>query len=237
MITLYGSAPSFGLPEASPFVAKARILFKLSGIDPALKPANFKIAPKGKIPYIDDDGRLIADSGFIDLHLQKKTGIDFDAGLTPEQKGIGWALQKLCEDQLYWMIVRDRWLEPENFEKGPATFFQAAPAPIRPLIKWMLKKRLTKTLHGQGTSRYTRDERKQLATRSLESISAVLGSKAWLFGEMPHSADATVAAFIISALCPLFDTDILEAARAQPNLVAYRDRALKTFFPEFVATG
>lgn len=46
MITMYGTAQIFGIPEASPFVAKTRILFKLAGIKPELKPTDFKKAPE-----------------------------------------------------------------------------------------------------------------------------------------------------------------------------------------------
>ena len=48
----------------------------------------FNKAPKGKLPYIDDDGQKIADSTFIRRHLESKYGIDFDQGLSAEQRAI-----------------------------------------------------------------------------------------------------------------------------------------------------
>ena len=65
MITLYGSGPHFGVPDASPFVSKAEILLKMSGVPYKKAKANFSKAPKGKIPYIEENGKLLGD---FDLH-------------------------------------------------------------------------------------------------------------------------------------------------------------------------
>ena len=124
MITLYTFGPFFGQPDASPFVIKAMLLLKMAGLDYKAQPAAPFKAPKGKLPYIDDDGEKVADSTFIRFHIEKKYGFDFDAGLTPEQKATGWALEKLCEDHLYWLVLAERWMDEGNFAKGPARFFE-----------------------------------------------------------------------------------------------------------------
>ena len=85
MITLYGSGPNFGLPDASPFVTKAETLLRMSKLPFRKALMSFSKAPKGKIPYIEDDGQLLGDSTLIRWHLEKKYGIDFDQGLTAEQ--------------------------------------------------------------------------------------------------------------------------------------------------------
>ena len=56
MITLYTFGPAFGLPDMSPFVTKAEMLLKLAGLDYRTDSNGFSKAPKGKLPYIDDDG-------------------------------------------------------------------------------------------------------------------------------------------------------------------------------------
>ena len=105
MITLYTFGPFFGLPDASPFVMKGEMLLKLAGLQYDTNPRGFTQAPKGKRPYIRDDGALIADSTLSRLHLEKKHGIDFDRGLSPREKGIAWSVEKMLEDHLYWLIV------------------------------------------------------------------------------------------------------------------------------------
>ena len=98
MITLYTFGPAFGLPDASPFVIKAELLLKLAGLPYQTRRGNVRRAPKGKLPYLDDMGRLIADSTLIRWHIEKTYHIDFDEGLTPAQRGTAWAVEKLLED-------------------------------------------------------------------------------------------------------------------------------------------
>ena len=83
----------------------------------------FSKAPKGKLPYVEDDGAIIADSTFIRWHLEQKYRIDFDRGLDAAQKATGWAFEKMIEDNFYWVIVHDRWADDANFRKGPIRFF------------------------------------------------------------------------------------------------------------------
>ena len=109
MITLYAFGPQFGLPDSSPFVTKADVLLKMAKLPFEINLKGFRKAPKGKLPYIKDDGELIADSTFIRRHLESKHKIDFDRGLSAEQKAIAWAFEKLAEDHLYWTIVDARW--------------------------------------------------------------------------------------------------------------------------------
>src|SRR5205085_3417026 len=113
-ITLYAFGPALGLPDASPFVMKAEMLLKLAKLPYRSNTGGLRRAPKGKLPYIDDEGTIVADSTFIRLHLEERHGIDFDIGLTPAQRGIAWAFEKLCEDHLYWAVVRWRWLDERN---------------------------------------------------------------------------------------------------------------------------
>src|SRR5215471_11575809 len=84
MITLYTFGPAFGLPDPSPFVTKAEVLLKMAGLAYQTDLTGFRRAPKGKLPYIDDDGERIADSTFIRWHLEKKYGVDFERGLSVE---------------------------------------------------------------------------------------------------------------------------------------------------------
>src|SRR5215468_12141155 len=109
MITLEGFGPAFGLPDPSPFVTKAEMLLKMAGLPYTVDTSGFNKAPKGKLPYVIDNGEIIADSTFIRWHIEKKYGIDFDRGLSAEQRAIGWAFEKMAENQLYWAVVEESW--------------------------------------------------------------------------------------------------------------------------------
>jgi len=235
MITLYAFGPFSGLPDASPFVTKTMLLLKFAGLDYKEDRTGYQRAPKGKLPFIDDAGTIVADSTFIRWHIEKSRGIDFDAHLTDEQRAIGWAVEKMCEEHLYWLVVRARWLDDANFTRGPARFFDSAPAPIRPLVKWMVRRKIAKSAYLQGLSRHSDAEAAALARKDVETLATLLGDKPFLFNDQPSGVDATVFAFIASALWAGYESPIKEAALALPNLVAYRDRLMRQYFPSFAA--
>ncbi|MGH6866812.1 MAG: glutathione S-transferase family protein [Methyloceanibacter sp.] len=232
MITLYAFGPAFGLPDPSPFVTKAEGLLKMAGLPYTVDTKGFGRAPKGKLPYIDDDGEIVADSTFIRWHLERKYKIDFDGGLDAEHRAIAWAFERMLEDHLYWAMVHERWVDDANFAKGPATFFRKLPAPVRPFLVPLIRRQVRRALHGHGMGRHLPEEIVALGTRSIDATARFLGTKQYLMGAEPTGVDATAFAFISGALCPLFDTPLRAAAEAHGNLKQYVERAGARFYPE-----
>lgn len=233
MIILYAFGPAFGLPDPSPFVMKAEVLLKLAGLEYRTDQRGFRNAPKGKLPYIDDEGQKIADSTFIRWHIEKKYGHDLDRGLGKAERAIAWAFEKMLEDNFYWILIAERWDIDENFRKGPASFFKAVPAPLRPFVTTMVRRQVRKSAHAHGMGRHTREEMAQLASRSLQSVSDYLADKPFFMGTAPTGVDATVFAFVASALCPIFDSPVQTAADRCDNLRRYVGRMTARFYPEF----
>jgi glutathione S-transferase len=233
MITLYTFGPSGGLPDPSPFVMKAETLLKMAGLAYRSDTTGFAKAPKSKLPYIDDDGIKVADSTFIRQHLEYKYGMDFDRGLSAEQKAIAWAYEKMAEDNLYWAIIDARWMDDDNFDKGPRTYFQSVPGPIRPLVIAMVRRQVRKSLHGQGTGRHARTEVVALANRSIDAIATYLGDKPFFMGAEPKGVDATMFSFVASALCPLFTTPIRDHAERHGNLRRYVGRMTARYYSDY----
>ena len=50
MITLYVAGPNFGLPDPSPFVTKAEVLLKMSGVPYRTEVASFSKSAEGENP-------------------------------------------------------------------------------------------------------------------------------------------------------------------------------------------
>ena len=234
MITLFTFGPSFGMPDASPFVMKAEVLLQLAEVPYTKKRADVRKSPKGKLPYIRDaSGTVIADSTLIRFHLERHLGVDFDAGLTPSERGAAWAFEKLCEAHLYWIGMSERWLNDTNWEKGPRHFFDPLPVPLRSLIASKVRRDVRKALHAQGIGRHSHAEMDEIGTRGLAALSDFLGDKPFLMGEKPCGADAFVFSSIAQTLCDHFESSLRDAALRHPNLVAYRDRGMARWFPEF----
>jgi glutathione S-transferase len=231
MITLYGFGPLFGLPDPSPFVLKTLTQLKMSGLPFAFERATPSEAPKGKIPFIRDGDTVLGDSVFILDHLTSAHGVDLDAHLTLEQKSVGWAMERMLEDHLYWAIVHARWAIDANFEKGPAQFFAGAPDDVKRAGQDNVKR----TLFGQGFGRHEVAEIANLASRDFASASALLGDKPFLFGDAPCSKDATLFAFTAAAATPFFDTSIRQAAERYPNLVSLQWRMMDRYYEPAMA--
>ena len=232
MITLFTFGPSFGNPDASPFVTRAHLLLKMAGLDYKTDTSGFNKAPKGKLPYIIDDGKTIADSTFIRLHIEDKYGFDFDGGLDERQRGTAWAVDKMLEDNLYWVLVNERWNIDENFNRGPVKFFDAAPAIIRPLIIKMVRKKVKRNSYGQGTSRHERAEVITLARRSIKALADIMGGNDYLMGATPCGADAMTYAMLASLSAKHFDSPMIDIIDGHANLAGYRERMTKQYFPE-----
>lgn len=224
MITLYGSGSYFGLPDPSPFVTKVEVLLKMAKLPYRTAEMSFRQAPKGKIPYIEDNGRLIADSHFIRRHIETTYHVDFTGGYSDEKLAVAWSLERLLEEHLYWLVVHDRWAVDSNFDKGPRQFFLKAPAPVRPFVVPLIRRQVRKALHAQGLGRHTAAERAELGRGDLDAVSTILGSNRYLLGDRPCAADATLYSFMLGTLCPLFDSDHRQYAESKPNITAYIGR-------------
>ena len=232
MLELFVYGPYFGLPDGSPFCTKALTLMKMSGLPFKVSKMSFKQAPKGKAPYLKDGEKLIADSHFIQRHLENAHAIDFSGGYSPAQLAQGWALSRMVEEHLYFINLHFRWLNDENFRKGPYQFFAGIPGPIRPLVGKIIKGKQRKTMHLQGLGRHSEDERIILAKGDIDAVEMILGDKPFLFGAKPCGADASICAFVWSVSVPLFKTDVGDYVRSRPKLVAYIERMRAMYFPE-----
>jgi glutathione S-transferase len=213
MITLFTFGPAFGLPDSSPFVMKAETLLKMAGLEYRTDKSGFGGAPKGKLPYMNDAGELIADSTFIRWHIEKKYGIDFDRRLT--LRSAAWpGPWRSCS---------------RTISTGPWCSRAGSIRRISPGARDLLRRSALADpahrapggaaqdpgyLSGQGFGRHTTAEIDRLAARGIESVASVLGDKPYLMGDEPCGADATVFAFVANLLCPVFES---RACAARPN--------------------
>lgn len=234
MITLYAFGPNFGLPDPSPFVTKTDLHLKMTGLRYDTAFGGLPIAPKSKLPFIVDDGETIADSTFIREHLERKYGVDFDEGLAPAEQAQAWAAERMVEDHLYWAMVHDRWMIDDNFARGPARFFDAAPEAARPAIMAQAREKVRLALYGQGLGRHSGEEVVALAARSLGAVSTLIGDKPYLMGGRPCGADAIVFGVLAGILWPDFDSPVRRAGLRYSNLVRYCRRMMEQWYPEYM---
>jgi len=225
-IVLYGFGPGFGLPEMSAFVTKTEVQFKMAGLAYTKQLARPDASPKGQLPFISDNGVLVADSTFIRAHVEKTRAFDFDAGLDRRQRAEAWALERMIENQLNTATAYTRWLLPENFTKGPGRVF------IPPEMHEAVLARVTDSMKAQGIARHTPAETAELGDRSLTALSIVLGDKPFLMGDSPTGIDATAFGALAAILTPFFESALRQRAAGYANLVAYTARLMAHYYPD-----
>ena len=233
MITLHTFGPFLGAPDASPFVIKAMLLLKLAGLPYVEKRGNPFSAPRGLLPYIEDEDERVTDSTLIRFHLERKYRHDFDAALDTEQKAAAWCVEKMCEEHLYFALLHMRWCDRATFDQGLGRYmFGVIPAPARPLAKALLRRMNAKRLSAQGMGRHAPAEIAALAARDVEALAVLLGGKPWLMGDAPCAADAAVFGLLAAILTPPLQTPLRTAAEQHPALLAYRDRLMSRYFAD-----
>jgi len=231
-LTLYVTRAGFGLPDVSPFVLKTEMQLQMAGLAYERVPAIPPQAPKGKLPYIDDHGTVVSDSTFIRAYIEHTCKVDLDAGLDATQRAQAWAIERLLEDHLYFAMVWFRWIDPENFAKGPAHFVDGAPEDQRERLRRELQAGKRADLQAQGLGRHTPAEIAALGQRSIDALAVLLGDKPYLMGATPTGVDATAFGQLACILTPFFDTPLRAAVRRHANLVAYVARMMRTHYPE-----
>jgi glutathione S-transferase len=236
MITLYGFGAGFGLPEISPFVTKTEVQLKMAGLAYRKERAMPPASPKGQLPYIEDDGEKIADSTFIRAHIERKYGFDFDAGLDRDTRAQAWAFERMIEHHVYWALVGARWVDPENFAKGPSHFFDGAPEDRREKLREDAQFRVAENYLLSGLGRHAPDDDVILAVRSIFALSVQLGDKSYLMGEAPCGVDATAFGALAGILTPFFTSNLRTQVEKFDNLAAYVDRMMGHYYPEFAWT-
>ncbi|MEM7519439.1 MAG: glutathione S-transferase family protein [Pseudomonadota bacterium] len=196
MIKLLTYPPMFDDPAASPFCVKAIWLLNLSGqkwerqdvLDP-------RKMPFAKLPVIDVAGTLIPDSDNIRAYLEQQ-GAEFDSGLSELDRATSRAFIRMAEEHMYFHLVLDRWANDAVWPMIREAYFASIPTPLRAFVASGMRRNLIKGLKAQGLARLSASGRLARLEPDLAAITARLWQGAFLFGDHPTAADASVAAML-----------------------------------------
>lgn len=232
MLKLFQFPPRWNLPNASPFCLKLETYLRMANLPYETKYlVDIRKTPKGKLPYIEDDGIKIADSSLIINYLQQKYNVTLDDHLTPEQKAIAVSLQRLFEDHLYWCVVYSRWIDPVNWPAVKKDFFGKLPKILYLFLPDLIRKKTKSTLYAQGLGRHSHDEIMQFGVKDLQAVATILGDKPFIFGDQPSSIDAVAFGCLVAIIVPPVKSALQDYAKSVPQLVSYCDRMRKQYFP------
>lgn len=234
MIKLFQFAPALGLPNASPFCLKLETYLRMAAIPyENVYIDNPGKGPKGKLPFIEHEGRRIADSGFIIEYLKSRFGDPLDQGLSREQLALGHVLRRMIEEGLYWIAVYVRWADEEGWRHTREAFFGRMPFPLAQMVPPLARRGMTRELHMQGTGRHAPKEVYALGAADLTALADLLGARPFFLGERPASVDATAFGFLANILWPPIETPLKAHARTLPALEGHCRRMAGRCFPEW----
>jgi len=225
MLELVTLPPAFGMRNVSPFCLKAEMLLTDLELDFTLREEpDPRKAPKGKLPFLIDDGQIVADSELITEHLNGLTQGRVYAGLSATDKSRGVALTRLAEDHLYWIMVASRWLDEKWFPNVVSGFFGIAPAPLRPLVAGMARRQVRQTYHLHGLGRHTPEEQRGFAQRDLQALQDAAPADGFLFAAVPSVYDFCVAGMMAGIFDNQPATWLTHLAVPYTRLRDYTDR-------------
>jgi len=218
-------AHPWGMPNLSPFCIKLEAYLRLAQVPHRVEPANFRKAPKGKIPFVLLDGALVGDSQLVINELERRAGSKaLDHGLGRHDAAIGHATRRMIEEGLYFISLYFRWGDPTGWTILAPEFRTALPAPFR-ILTPLIRRGQNKKLHAQGTGRHTAEEIAALGLADIDAMADLLGDQRYLLGDRPRTVDCTLYAFLESQLgFPNDAAPVRAHILTKPNLVAYRDR-------------
>jgi glutathione S-transferase len=232
MITLYQFPPIWGLPNASPFCMKLETYLRMAQLPYQLaRGADIRRAPKGKMPYIEDQGKTVADSGLVVDYLKAAYGDELDAHLNPAERATALALQRLIEEHLYWCMVYARWVVPQNWALTKTAYFGFMPPVVKQIVPEIIRRKLIKDLHSQGIGRHSEAEIYALGNADIAALADFLGDKAFFLGDQPTALDATAYATLANLLWTPTESPLKVRAQAMKNLEPYCRRMQARYYP------
>ncbi|MFM8332538.1 MAG: glutathione S-transferase family protein [Candidatus Methylumidiphilus sp.] len=233
MIVLHQFARSWGIPNQSQFCVKTETYLRMARLPYQIVESLPLHGPRGKLPFIVDQGQKISDSSLIELHLKTTYGDPLDAHLSQTEKGVAKAFQRLLEEHLYWAGMMTRWNgTAENWQTTKQAIFNVLPPVARDIAAVVYHRRINSQLIGHGLGRLSQEEAFKLGTEDLDALSAFLGDKPYFMGAQPSSLDASAYGILVNTLgCPIA-SPLKDYALGKANLLAYCQRMQGEYFPE-----
>lgn len=226
--------PAFGVRCASPFALKAETLLAIAGLDYEKELSQPRFGPRGKMPVLHVDGRVIPDTRNIQSYLEEERGVDFDGHLDGPVRAQVVALRRLAEEHLYWAQTCFRWADYPSLVRD--TFFAEVPRPMRGFVFGMVKRKVDRDAWGHGFGRLPRPEQITRTLEDLEALRVALGDRPFFYGEKPGSLDASIYPLLLNLAAPGTPSVVLPQVLAMAPYIERVEQAVFGTTPVLAAS-
>jgi len=184
-----------------------------------------------QLPYIEEDGHILADSEKIIEYLNQKYSFPLDNHLGSQERQLSRLLTNLFEQSLYWVILKSRFSDKNNFNVLSSDVFEPMiPPMLRSILPWFIRRRVLKQLNAVGIGKIPLDESYRSGIADIVTATEFLGSKSFFIGERPSTIDAIAYAFLANILWDPFPTPLKQAIENRGQLVRFCERIRSKYF-------
>ena len=220
MLTLYSYPTLFGVADNNGYGLKVYAFLRLVGL-PFRHEHVFDAskAPRSQLPYIDDDGQIVGDSGAILEHLTRRYGLTLDAGLNDAQRNTDLLITRLLDD-LYWVMSYSRWKDERYWPAFRDALRREHPQ-LSEAALLDAKAYNANRYHWQGIGRYAPDEAMARGVADLKVLADLVSANGFVHGAQPTSIDAGIYGFIANILFYDIDTPLKRCVEDHAPLVRH----------------
>uniref|UniRef100_A0A0N4ZN76 GST N-terminal domain-containing protein n=1 Tax=Parastrongyloides trichosuri TaxID=131310 RepID=A0A0N4ZN76_PARTI len=228
------------IPSASPFALKLETWLRANKLNYQNLSNNFTtFSSKGQIPFIELNGRQIADSNAIIEFLKEKFNCDIDNCLTEEQKATGRAIRLLAEESIFRIIMYNR-SKYNKWFVGSEGFGDVLTGVKKRFLETvglkMFRNKLAKTCQIQGIGRNKKHEVEETLKGDLKALSVLLSDKPFFFGDNFTSIDATVFGQIAQIYyTPILNREVIIKFMEEetPNLIEFIKKIKELYWSDW----
>jgi glutathione S-transferase len=220
MITLYSYPELYGVADNNGYGLKVWAVLKLGGV-PFVHRHVFdaSAAPRGQLPYIDNDGEPIGDSDTIIAHLVRKYGLALDQGLSQAERDTDLMVSRLLDD-LYWVMSYSRWQDDRFWPAFRDAMLAQHPALTGEALEKAREFNFHR-YHFQGIGRYAPEDAYARGLADLKVLADLIPEDGFLHGPEPRTVDAAIYGFVANIWFYPIETPLKRFVAAHANLVRH----------------
>jgi glutathione S-transferase len=222
--------------EISPFCDKIRRVLNVKRVPYQVREVGLieaqmgyrKVNPSGKVPAIEDDGRIVCDSTDIAYYLEERYPDPPLVPRDPRDRALMHVLEDWADESLYFYEMRLRFGIAHNRTRTLEKLIVREPAWVKALAPALAPFTINGQTKAQGIGRKSDAQVVLELGRHLDAIAALLAGREYLLGSALTLADVSVYAQLFAI------RDSVEGAAEitkRPSVAAFMERVEQTTRP------
>ena len=175
----------------------------------------------GKLPAIEDEGRVVADSTEIAYYLEERFPEPSLLPKHPRERALVHLLEDWADESLYFYEMTLRFTLPHNRRRFLPELTKYEPAWFQRVAPYVLPIVFRRTVRSQGIGRKPIDMLVADVERHVRAIEGLVGDGEWLVGSALTLADIAVFAQLF---CIRGSDEGAQIVNAHPRVAAWMER-------------